>query len=267
MKAWNLFVHSVRQVFGNLGPALRMTVVPAMLVVAVGFWLFHSLPPQVFDAGQPTTLPWQSFPFLPFFLLWLMGLLTPFWIAVGWHRYILRNEAPWVVLPRWHGGRILAYFGRLLLLALIVSIPAVILFAVLAGPLIGAMSTANTLSPGMEVASLILYAVAMLPAFWAFNRLAAVLPAAALGERLTLGAAWRMTAPANATFVILTLILLVAQGALELISFGIGHIHMVPLAVALSVLLFWVQSMVSISLLTTIYGHYIEKRPLVDSRV
>lgn len=267
MKAWNLFVHSVRQVFGNLAAALRMTVLPAALVVTVGIWLSHSLPPHAAGAGNPTPVALHSFPFVPFLLLWLMAFVMPFWIAVGWHRYILRNEAPWAVLPRWHGGRVLAYIGRLLLLGLIIGIPTVILFAVLAGPLFGAMFTAHSFSLGMEVASAIVFAVLMLPAFWIFNRIAAVLPAAALGERLTIGAAWRMTADANATFVMLAVILLAAQLVLEFAMFEIGRIQMAPVVVVLSAVVYWVQSMVGISLLTTIYGHYIEKRPLVDSRV
>jgi hypothetical protein len=93
-----------------------------------------------------------------------------------------------------------------------------------------------------------------------FFRLSTILPAAAIGKPLTLKAAWAGTEGSSVTILILVLILGAAQFALQLL---LGLLLLAPvIGVVLMVLGTVVSGLVNISVLTTLYGYYIEKRAL-----
>lgn len=244
MKAWHIFLHSVRQVFGNFNAALRMSA--AIYVVQAAIALAFGFPAAEQEGAVPQTSDGIFGVAVTVFAL-LVGSL---WIAVAWHRYVLRvEEAPGAV-PPFHGARMAEYFVKSLLIALISggigAVVAILAFFV-AAPLLG------------PAAANVVPFLVMVPIIVVLYRFSTILPGVALGEQLRFTAGWEATVGETGTFIGLAAISTLASLALG-----------VPAAVmpGLPGLLWefvanWVQMMVGISILTTLYGHYIEKRALV----
>ena len=253
MKGWQLFTHSARQVFGNLGAALRISAVLYLAQIAVaiivGFNVFAgqaALQAQI-DAGG---FPWGGFA-----VTLLVSIISGLWIAVGWHRYVLLVEQPGAALPEFHGDRMLAYFGRTLLIVLIVALVGFVI-----GVCVGLLSAIA----GTRVAGLsgVLYVAAIfIPALVISFRLCGSLPSAALGAEAGIADAWRKTAGQTGAFLTLAVITTVLSFAIDSPALMIAA----PASVASGVWLAitgWIKLMVGISILTTLYGHYIEGREL-----
>lgn len=245
MKGYQIFLHSVKQVFGNFGAAVRISGL--LFLVQVFAALIFGRTAMTAGMNGAMMMPRGSM-----LLLMLVTLVTSLWIAVAWHRFILRVEEPQSVVPTFHGQRMLAYLGYSLLLIVIIAIPAAILGAV--GAVIVNAFGANI------VTSLVASLIVLVPVLLLSLRLCPVLPAAALGEPLGLRAAWDATQGTTADFLVLAVIASVA-------SFAIGlpmvlFMGFAPLMIAWALVTAWIKMMVGASILTTVYGHYVERRPL-----
>lgn len=253
MKGLRIFTHSVKLVFGNFGMALRISGVLYLgggllmfLAVVVGYVRLE----QAGLAGKGAPWGWLILGVAIFSFCFL-------WIAVTWHRYILLNEVPTGLVPRFNGGAILAYFGR----GLLVSI-AVLLTGLVVG-FAGVVCTgiATHLFPAgagmlvMIVPGVLFFTVILLVAY----RLAPMLPAAALRADLPMAEAWRRTSGNWGSLLILALVSALFNVVLE-----IPQRFLLPnMAGAVwSVLTVWVETMVGVSILTTLYGHFVEGREL-----
>ena len=251
MKGLEIFVHSVRQVFGNLGPALRISAVLYLVQVA-GMVLLGGFDPSGAMFGMQTgQVDWPSL-----FATLALALVTGLWIAVAWHRYVLRVEQPGAAVPPFHGDRILSYLGNSLLIVLIL-IPVSIVLGLIVGLL--ASPFVSSAEPSLAVA-LVFGLLVYVPVVIIGYRLSVVLPASALGEPLGLGGAWAATQGEAGTILALALVSLVSAFVIDLpATYLLGGIAAQLWTVATQ----WVVLMVGISILTTLYGHFVEKRPLV----
>lgn len=247
-------------VFRNFGTVLKISS-PVIVYILLGFILFPM--PQSF-AGVTghsffpgANVPIRSAPgagtLVGLFWQWL-GLFCAYWVAVAWHRYVLLEEYPGTVLPALHGGRVLAYFGRSLLLGIVLVLPLMVM-AIAAANLVGGRGA------GWPVGLIVLFVVAVVAFFWASMRLSLVLPAAAIGESLGLAGAWEATQPIS----------LHLFGLLGLF-FGLGLVFGIVLVVlfllsplvaliALAVIQ-WFLLVAGLSVLTTLYGVYVEGREI-----
>lgn len=247
-----IFLHAMRLVFSQLGAALRISGVLYIISSVISGFAYFSVFGGV---ANPTQLPANSW---QFFAATLISVLIYLWIAVGWHRFVLLDEAPATPLPPFHGDRVLAYFGRLLQLGLL---------GLAVGVLIGLSSFAlASLSGGnvviLSVVPLVLLAVMLL----IFYRLAPVLPGAAVGKPIGIGAAWKATSGAWGTFLVLAVVCLIASLVIDLPAFAVSYL-MAGTAGALLSLIWvsitaWIKLMAGISILTAIYGVYVEKRAI-----
>lgn len=248
MKGWAIFVHSIRQVFGNLPEALHVSglLYLAQMAVAVALGVTPSMmaPGAELSAGQAADT----------LVSVIVLFLTTLWIAVAWHRFVLLEERPQGYLPAFHAGRLAGYAGRSLLIALVVVAMALVIgvaAAVVLSLLLGQTPLASLLS-----------ALAMIvPAFAVLYRLSAALPGVALDRKPGFADGWVATAGDTATILILAfftgLIGIVLGAPLNLMAQGS------VVALIWELVAGWLQLMISASILTTLYGHYIEKRPLV----
>jgi hypothetical protein len=185
---------------------------------------------------------------LVYFLASVGTLVLGLWIAVSWHRYVLREERPAGWVPDWHGGALLSYLGRSIMVGILA------MFAALA-----AMGIMAMLLPG--ILSLLAVFSGVAAAAYVFFRLCPMLPAAALGERMTLKEAWSATQGAGEAIFVLVLLTVAASAILQvptLVGGGGGGIITILYTLAVG----WVMMLVGSSVLTTFYGHYIEGRPL-----
>ncbi len=253
VKGWELFLHSVKQVFGNMGAAVRISGALFLVQAAATIYLGRS----AMMAGPAGMGNGPAAPSAATLVILIVTLVTGLWIAVAWHRYILRVEEPGSIIPPFYGRRLLAYFGYSLLIGVIVVIPAALLGA-LAGMILHAF---NAMGGGtMIVGSLLWLVFVLVPVILLSLRLSPALPAAALGEPMGIKRAWAATEGAWPDLLGLAVVAGLASILIDLpLVVGIGSL---PFVMAWSLLTAWVKTMVGASVLTTVYGHYVEKRPL-----
>jgi hypothetical protein len=245
VKGYQIFLHSVKQVFGNFGAAVRISGL--LFLVQVFAALFFGRAAMMSGMQGAMAVPRGGM-----LLMFAVTLITSLWIAVAWHRFILRVEEPQAILPAFHGQRILSYLGYSLLLIIIAAIPALV-FGFLGAKIVNALGN-NILT------SLFAMLIVLVPVLLVTLRLCAVLPAAALGEPLGLRGAWDATGGTMVDFLMLAIIATVASVVIDLpMFFFMGAL---PLAIGWSLVSAWFKMMVSASILTTIYGHYVERRSL-----
>ncbi|MCC6001820.1 MAG: hypothetical protein JJU19_13305 [Pararhodobacter sp.] len=254
MQGIAILTHAVGMVIANWGIALRISglLMAAQMALALGLGLQHSYLPLAPD-DQAAAFP------MGIALLMVFQLFSAFWITIAWHRFILRSEIPAGSLPPLNGRVLLRYVGVGLLLALmlvLVAIPLGVAAAFIVGP-----ATLASPDGGGFAAVIILMALVWLPVTYLGYRLSPVLPAAALGERLPLKEVWYQTGTSGSSFVVLSLATMLLYLALEY-PVSLLATPAPVLAFLWAFLLQWATVLVGASVLTTIYGHYMEDRPL-----
>jgi len=182
-------------------------------------------------------------------LIILVVIATALWIAVAWHRYILLEESPSGLLPPIHQDRMLAYLGRGFVLFLLFMVTGAILLGLVAS--MAAVIPAVALIIGFAVG------LAMVVIFY---RLSVILPAAALGQSMSLTQALEHTRGATVTIVIIALSLFMTELAIQTVTLLLSFIPVVGVLASIAATMF--TTMLGISILTTLYGYYIEKREL-----
>ena len=252
MTGVSIFVHAVKMVLNNLGPALRIGAVPLLILAAAG-WLFSSSFTAATESGA-APIPGAS-AFGNGLILMVVSILVSLWIAVAWHRYILLEEQPGAFLPQWNGAAIWAYFKVALILGLlliVISVPLMLL-----GGFVLFASVAEDGPPGL-VTGFLFFLLVGLPMTWLGYRLGASLAGAATDAPLSLGDSWRATAPGAADLAVLALVSVVA---LWLPSFIVAELPRI-LSVPLGAVIQWAATMIGVGVITTIYGHYVQGRAL-----
>ena len=247
----NLFMHSVRLVLGDWRNALRVTGL---------LYLIYAVPALILGLLFPAVTPGQSgeqalatmASFAPVGIITgLLLLVVYIWLAVTWHRYILLDEQPAGQLPAFHRSEILSYAGNAILLGLIMLVISVVVGLVLS-PLafLGVI--------GAIVISIVLLSIVLIVDY----RLGLVLPSRAVGQKLTFGEAWAATKGQSATILVLAIVSALAAVVIDIPAMvltllpGIGFI----LALIWGLCTGWIKLVVGVSILTTLYGVYIEKR-------
>ncbi|NKX44952.1 hypothetical protein [Roseicyclus persicicus] len=258
---YQLLRHVVQQVFGNLAAAARLT----LLLFLAPFLAFVLLGGGTLAMGGTETPAGGLF--LGIVVVGLVAVVAYCWAAVGWHRYVLLEEGGNGLLPAWRGDRVLSYFGR----AFVVVI--VVLIAVLGGGIVIGLVSAITQSVTVAVA---LGIGLVFGASWVATRIGLVLPAAALGERMTIGESWAATRPVASQILLPLIVIALVVGVVQqaiLLAFGqtvtVNTFGMAQEQIVLSVagqvvngVVSWLQILVNLSLMTTLYGNLIEGRQL-----
>jgi hypothetical protein len=240
MLGWQIFTHSVRLVWANRGVALRISAVLYVISAVFQVWLQPAGPADdVALSGGSGVL--QLF-------VAALSVIISLWIAVAWHRYILLEEVPQGFLPQWHGDRMAAYFGRSILIGLILIGVMVVSAIPLIIGLVGVVGAS-------------VFALGTIFAMFVFYRLCAVLPATAMGKPITMKEAWIATDGTTGT--IITLVICMFGGALLMIVPTALFASISPvLGIVCMLVAQWFFMMFGISIFTTFYGYFIEKREL-----
>ncbi|MDB5659081.1 MAG: hypothetical protein JWS10_1696 [Cypionkella sp.] len=250
MKGVQIFSHSLRQVVDNLGPAIRISGLLYLIQVIVTLALGYALASR--NAGQIG----GGFG-LSLALVLIVALITGIWIAVTWHRYVLLGEVPDGPIPPFMADRMGSYFFKSLLIGLVLLALSLIL-----GMIVGLLFGRLMATSGMFIAMLLMAAMVQVPMIYLGLRLTAALPGTALGANPPLMAGWQATAGEWRPLLQLAVIMAGAMWAINLIGwFVFGGVGIV--AQLWQIVAGWPVMMVGLSILTTLYGHYIEKRPLV----
>lgn len=241
MRGWQIFRHSFWMVINNIETAFRLSVV---------LYALQALN-QVLVLLYAPTDPANSAPVSPglamtFLATGLLAVFASLWIAVAWHRFVLEGEAQDGAVPPLHGGLILGYLGRSMMIGLILAvalilaaIPAVIVTGFV--PALGALMLLGLVGLGIYL----------------FLRLCVLLPAGAVGRNLTLREAWLATGKEQESIVVLALILAGLSVLIQLPSwFNPDPRSFINLIY--SVVTGWFVTMIGISVLTTLFNVCVE---------
>lgn len=239
---WKLFLHSVRMVLDNLGVALRLSAV----LYVVQEILFTTLIGKT--AGQTPAAAGGLMDVLIALITLVVTVLFGLWIAVGWHRFVLTGEQPAGLVPRWHGSAIGAYLWKSLGIGLLLGL----MFGVLAGLALGVTQAIP------QLAGLVTFGIVGL-ASYIFFRIGLVLPAAAMGRPLTLRESWEATKSDDKALFVLALIVMGGRLLIEIPAMIDGD-SSGPISLIYSIVINWFVTMFGASLLTTLYGRFIEGR-------
>lgn len=251
MLGWKLFVRAVRLLLDHLDAALKLSLVPYLAVAVATIWLGLSFPEWIgrgeFDPADP---PPTGFVAGQLAVL-LLNTAVTLWIAVGWHRFVLLAEAPNGWLPPLRGPEMLGYFGRSALIGVLIVAVILVVSLMLATLVV-------PIAPGL--AGPVIGAGALFVGMILFYRLAMVLPAGAIGRSMGFGEAMRQTSGHTGTVVVLALLTVGFTLLLEVPTLLDGTGGLVTLIY--QVVVGWIGLMLGVGVLTALYGHLVEGRPV-----
>lgn len=239
----------------NFGVAVRASAAPILLYAAIALVLAWPVIQSVrtLELGQGIDPDVAArFTGTALLLLALYGIAFC-WVAVAWHRYVLLEEDPGLV-PTPQIGPMLRYAGTAILIGLIlVALMIPVLF------LVGLAIAALGPDVGLFMTSAFGFGIGVLVGYVGL-RFAVALPAKAVGAAFGLGAAWRTTARASGAILTVAVLLAALNLVFQLVSGALGTLGWAGLALGLAVT--WFSTLLGVSVLTTLYGHLVEGRPV-----
>jgi len=244
----------------NLSEALRIALVPVLIGFALiaGLTMMTGLSLGTFSdevaMKQAMTEGGASGLVLPIFLIVIVLVIIELWVFVSWHRFILLEEYPSGWIPEFRFERIMAYAGNGLLIFFILFLTMIPVGLV-------ALTVVSALSFAPFLAAMLVSLGAPILGYLVFYRLSPKLPAAAVGTSMKLGEAWGATKGATGTLLVTGLSTAIVQFVLQYVA-GLSLAVFLPLGMAFQLLTALVMSLVNVSILTTIYGHYVEGREI-----
>lgn len=266
MLSWTIFRRAVTLIVDDLGAALRITALPYAVFAGVSLWFAGSLDMSEIARIEAAVASGAAGASVPagvaggLMLTALVQLAAFLWIAVAWHRHVLLREGGEGWLPPLEGRRMLAYLGRSFLIGLIV--------------LAAFVMVTTAVAPFAPVAAL---AIATILGMVLTYRLGLILPAGAIGQPLTMVEAWRATAGQSGTVIMLAVMTFALSLLLQVPAFldaGAGPEEVAAgsgVAVAAGpglvgtvydLVVTWMLLMLGVTLLSTLYGHFVEGRPV-----
>ncbi|MFQ6546921.1 hypothetical protein AADZ90_003135 [Aestuariibius sp. 2305UL40-4] len=257
-----IFRHAIAMVFRNFIEVIKLSLAPIVLGLAlygvIDFILAIPLTESRIGAayGGWASDPDLMMPVVAATVATLAILLFVFsWIAVLWHRFILLEEYP-ALLPRVPAASLWGYLWRTLLLGgltMLLTIPA--MWAALLLIRLAMIDTAMGMVIGWGIC-LVCFALVLAIGL----RLALILPAAAVGRPVSLRQSWAETRPACRTILVLSgLLILIKVAGWILVGRTLGPTIVGAFA---GLMIDWLMIFIGVSIVTTLYGHLIEGRPL-----
>lgn len=243
MTGVTIFLHSVRMLARNFESALKVSLPVIIMMVIAGLVVGQDFFVAEFEPSQPVMVSG------PEMLLTLLLGIASLWTIVAWHRFVLLEEYP-SSLPAFHGDRMLVYFGKSILISLVMIIPMAGL-----GLVIGLL---GQVLPILSIFAVLLIIPAVV---WMFYRLSPLLAAAAVGQPMKLTEAWVATSSISGAVVVAAVLTFFVGIALQLIG-GLIFAIIPFVGIAGLVLANVATTLVFASLITTIYGVTVEKRTL-----
>lgn len=250
---YQLLRHIFAQVFGNLPQAARITMplilVPTLILIATNSPLLLGTMQPIQATATPQPVP--AINVVGLLIGGLTAVIGWLWAAVAWHRFVLLEEYPTGLTPPWRGAEVGNYFGNSLLVFLVVFGAAIGL-----GILIGIVALAlQSAAAGVVLGIGLAFGLS-----WVATRVGLILPAAAIATKLTIGESWKATAPVSGQLILP--IFVVALGSTILNQAIITLAGPTLFAFVLTMAVGWIQLLLNLALMTTLYGNLIEGRQL-----
>lgn len=241
MLAFRLLRHSILQLTGNLGAALTLSVLPLLLaVLGIGIGMAAR---QALAVGDPPGIivAVVAVAIVATFVLAFVSL------AASWHRHVLLGERPQVF--RSIGGSEARYFWAAVRMSLVIML---IVFM----PMILIVALTSALNGSIYVTMLASLIIGIAVAIIGL-RLGTGLAGAAIGAARPLTTGWKGTESCLGTLLLLAVFSQILQTILNLASQIPGLVGLVATLLAA-----WLGTLLSLSIITTLWGHFVEGRAL-----
>lgn len=241
MLAFRLLRHSILQLTGNLGAALTLSVLP-LLLAALGIGIGMAAR-QALAVGDPPGIivAVVAVAIVATFVLAFVSL------AASWHRHVLLGERPQVF--RSIGGSEARYFWAAVRMSLVIML---IVFM----PMILIVALTSALNGSIYVTMLASLIIGIAVAIIGL-RLGTGLAGAAIGAARSLTTGWKGTESCLGTLLLLAVFSQILQTILNLASQIPGLVGLVATLLAA-----WLGTLLSLSIITTLWGHFVEGRAL-----
>lgn len=258
MLGLRLFMHAVRMTANNWQAALQIFALPfgATLLIVMGLTTLMGLGPFFLFTGE--TAEFSSLGPATGLLVLLCFLGT--WLAmsigvVHWHRFILLGEMPRSLMFRLSWVQALKYMIGVLVIFLMLILPLI-----LVGMMVS-MISAGFLKQGDVWVAQGLNLVMNLGFLTALLALSPILPAAAIDRKFKLGESLAAMSGSLKALIVCAICLTGVEFLAETVINPLVSVSW-QLAALSSVVLSAITGLIGISLITTLYGHYVEDRPL-----
>lgn len=256
-----IITHAIRMLIHEPGTTLRV-ILPGLALVLISTLAASVLVSDVLAAiaSNDTSAMMQIAPadILLMLALGLAGLLGYALMAILWHRHVLLNGPERATELRPGPSVIAFYIWRAFTVALVQMLAAVPILTALG---VLASLTGMQTTPGQSGPSVILGILGGIAFIWVALRFSITLPAAAMGQRMGLLQSWMISAPlSGAIFGIAALLSLLSVTITVLLSLVFPSDG--PAGLLFETCVFLLEGIVFVSVLTTLYGHLVEKRPL-----
>lgn len=242
---------SLSLTFGNLGPALRLSWAWLAILIAMTIaiaWIFDNVLEKPGELPDPAPILLTMLAFLAVVIVAVAS------IGVAWHRFVLLDEVPVAMYQLGADRTVRRYAGNMTLLfvgfVLAFSVPFAILMAIWETAII-------FLLPGILVVSPFIY------------RLMLKLPAIALERTdFSFGDAWAATSGNYWQIMGLVTVYTIVALALNLLFTFVSGTALLAgvfgtlLGSAAGAAVQWLGLIFGISVLTMMYGFFVEERPL-----
>lgn len=258
MLGLRLFMHAVRMSANNWRAALQIFALPfgATLLIAMGLSTLMGLGPFFLFTGETAEFsslgPATGFLFFLCFLgIWMVMSIG----VVHWHRFILLGEMPRSLMFRLSWVQALKYMIGALVIFLMLILPLILVGMMVSMISAGFMKQGDVwVAQGLNLVMNLAFLTALLA-------LSPILPAAAIDRKFKLGEALAAMSGSLKALIVSAICLT----GVEFLADTLINLFLSvswQLATLSSVVLSAITGLIGISLITTLYGHYVEDRPL-----
>lgn len=259
-KSIDILRHAIMLVIRNYKDAMIIILPASILILINAFTILISTTPEFQEN--------DAYKIIPFFT-GLLAALSLVWTAVRWHRYALLGEragfAKLASIWRNIASYLLLSIGLMIFVFIILILPAMAYVFMFDLPVVGRMLLRV---PFIQPAFLIVLSIF---AVWLMLRLGLVLPAIAIGDERKMAESWHQTRPAAFTLVVVAVAFILITWAPSILMialvtvFGPAALSVPMVTTPILMVLHLAGFLVGVSILTTLYGHYAEGRPLLGS--
>ncbi len=259
--------HAFAIIFNNFGQALRISALPYLSMVAIGFAVALNDPGLVeidsdlyLDGSSDGIFEINTISIVLALASAIYSLFVLGWIAVSWHRFILLEERQgWIPVVNYK--LINAYLVRSIGYGLLLCLIAVVLMVILSAVGLHTLLDADPDSMSFDLFLATAVIGTILTFIW--YSIALALPSIALSEPISMREAWSASSGINTTiFGISSVLVILNQIGLFITNDLLWSLPLI--AALLGAIVNWITILVGVSILTTLYGHLIEDRPLIE---